>query len=449
MFPIRFKVSIVLLSLIASFRQLAAAEPVQYCKFGDSDNPNGRVDFCMGAVLHLNVSTSSHDLLLSFTHTRHGGSKLGWTAIGLGNVMKGSLMFIVYGDPKTDQAPLVSIRGSTGHQQPTLLTQADVGGADLRLVEAAWMKDTKTTGGTNRDDYVARVHLVCYSCALWPGTSVSATTKSQPWIWAWNPDQDFPVYSFDAHLKMHAHHSTSGGFGTFYVDMARAINNDPGTVSLPPIRPHVATLGASDTPAGFWKAFVIMVPSPRWHLHALLMGTAFFVLFPAGVFAMRCGARKAFKYHWVLQLAGSTLIFCGTILGLLMRRKIDTVHQSIGIAITIATGLQGFLGWRHHVKFVKTDQRTWLSDAHVILGRTVMIAGWSNVVIGMMLYKYSIAPIVVVGTLGLFEMLGVTFWIWRMKKRKENEAQDFPDESSGRTQRKETYFALDQDPIAE
>jgi len=256
-------------------------------------------------------------------HTRHNGSNLGWTAIGLGNVIKGSLMFIMYGDPISHQASLISIRGATGHHQPTPVTRADVGGADQRVIEAAWVKSTGASGGTSRHHYV---DLICYSCALWPGTLISAMAKSQPWIWAWNPDQDFPVYSFDAHLEMHAHHFTSGGFGNFYVNMARTVNTVPGPFSLPPIRPHIATLGTSETPAGLWAAFLIFVLSPTLHLHALLMGTAFFVLFPAGILAMRSGATKAFRYHWVLQLARSTLLSCCFILGLLMRQKINTVH---------------------------------------------------------------------------------------------------------------------------
>lgn len=332
-------------------------------------------------------------------------------------------MFIVYGDPMRHQAPLISIRGATGHHQPTLVTREDVGGADLRVIEAAWMNPTGASGGTDRQDYVAKVHLICYSYALWPGALISATTKSQPWIWAWNPNQDFSVYSFDAHLKMHAHHSTSGGFGTLYVDMARAVKTVPGPVSLPPIRPHIATLGTSETSAGLWAAFSTIVLNSTLHLHAPLMGTAFLVLFPAGFLALRSGAKKAFRYHWVVQLAGSTSIFCGMILGLLMQHNINTAHQRIGIAIAIATGLQGILGWRHHVKFLETGQRTWLSDAHLLLGRSVTIGGWSNMVINMMLYKYSIEPMVIVGVLGLLEMVGVNLWIRRTSSKK-NAVQD-------------------------
>lgn len=404
--------------------QLASAEPVQYCRFGDSEDPNQYVNFCVGVVVHQNVSTLSYDFLLSYTHMRYNGSNLGWTAIGLGKYMEGSLMFIVYGDPMSNQAPLVSIRVAAGHQQPTLVTRTDAGGADLKVVEAAWVKPTGVAGDTDGDNHVARVHLICYSCDLWPGSAISATAKSQPWIWAWNPDQDFPVYSFDAPLTMHAHHSTSGGFGNFYVDMARAVNTFPGPVSLPPIRPGVSMLGTSETPAGLRAAVSTITLDLTLYLHALLMGVAFFALFPAGILAMRFGAKKAFRYHWILQLAGSTSVCCGMILGLIMRWKIHTVHQSIGIAVAIAIGFQSFLGWRHHVKFLQMGHRTWLSDSHALLGRLIMVAGWCNALLGMMMCGYSIKAMVIAGLLESLEVVGILLWIWRMSSKETTRRDD-------------------------
>lgn len=73
--------------------------------------------------------------------------------------------------------------------------------------------------------------------------------------------------------------------------------------------------------------------------------------------------------------------------------------------------MQGILGWRHLVKFLEISHRTWLSDVHVLLGRSVMIGGWSNVIIGMMLYSYSTEAMAIVGTLGLLEMAGLILWI--------------------------------------
>src|SRR4051812_28497884 len=91
------------LGAVCIFALSTMAEPVQYCKFGAKERPNEAVDFCMGLTMHQNISSNSHDLYLSMTVTRPGGSALGWTSIGLGKTMVGGLMFFVYGDPLSNE----------------------------------------------------------------------------------------------------------------------------------------------------------------------------------------------------------------------------------------------------------------------------------------------------------------------------------------------------------
>lgn len=416
-----------------------SAEPVQYCKFGDPARPNADIDFCMGLTMHQNLSSNSHDMYLTMTHTRRNRSALGWTAIGAGDIMKGALMFIIYGDPSSQESPIVSIRTSTGHHQPTLITAFNAGGADIRVLRSAWVPSTeKSTPGDQT--HVATVSLVCYSCHLWPGTAISASSNSQPWMWAWNEKQDLPVYSYDAHLLMHRHHAGAGGWGNFYIDMARSVNKAKFAPSLPPIRPNIAAIGVSELPGRFTTssaALAWIAHNPVLHLHGLIMGVAFVLLFPAGIVAMRSGSAKSFKYHWVIQLAASVFVTLGIIAGLLLGRSIDTVHQGIGIALAAAVGLQGVLGWRHHVIFLRIKARTWISHAHIWLGRLMMVAGWSNLVTGMLLRGYPGPCIVVVVAVVCVEMLALSFWVWWAYRRSGQQQEFRP------AQRKEeSYFAL-------
>ncbi|MCJ1403414.1 hypothetical protein MMC11_006637 [Xylographa trunciseda] len=390
------------------------ADPVQFCRFRDHARPNTKIDFCVGVTMHQNTSTSSHDLMLTFTHTRQDASPLGWTAVGLGESMEGSLMFILYGDPLSSEPPILSIRGSTGHHQPTLVTQSDMNGADLRVVDSAWVQTSSLSLGATNPDYIARVSVICYSCHLWPGTHISAEEISQPWIWAWNPNQNFDVYMFDSHLEMHGHHTIPGSYGSFYVDMARSIN--VGAIpSLPPIRPGVSAVGASATRAGIIGLVWSKMIDPAMHFHGLLMGMVIFLVFPAGVISIRSESPKAFNYHWVLQILGSVFMVQGMIVGLFMRPKIDTVHQIVGIAIVSAISIQGILGWRHHVSFLREQHRTWLSHAHLWLGKFVLLAGFSNIATGMILYGWPILMIVMVSGAGFLEFFGLTLWVWRKK----------------------------------
>jgi hypothetical protein len=416
----------------------AMAEPVQYCKFGK--RPNEDVAFCMGVTMHQNLTTNSHDLLLSFMVPRYGGSKIGWTSIGLGETMTGALMFFIYGDPLGKENPIVSIRGSTGHAQPKLVTQADMGGADLRVIRSQWLP---TTNGFTPDNptYIATVQLICYSCSKWPGTPISALSNSQPWIWAWNNKHDIQVYSHDVHLLMHTHHAGQGGFGTFYVDMARSINTNPNSPSFPPIRPKVEMLGTSNSASLIeW-----LTHNPSIHIHSVSMVLAFLILFPAGVMAMRSGSPKSFKYHWVIQMAASMFTTLGVMAGLMLGKPIDSLHQGVGIAIASAIGIQGILGWRHHMDFLRIHRRTWISHAHIWLGRTMMVAGWSNLVTGMMLRGWGTVWIFIMGVTVLTEMVGLSFWVWWRLRRNAKKARGvtFKDRPSWKTEEESNkYFAL-------
>ena len=177
-----------------------AGEPVQYCRFGHEDKPDATVDFCLGITTYYNASSESHDMYRCMRVTR--SSVLGWTAVGTGSVMAGSLMFIIYGDPFSSEhaAPTVSLRTIDGHHQPKLVSQADMEGADLRLLQPDWVSVNSTETDDERLDSkrdsvsVAKVAIMCYSCGKWHGAPISADAAAQPWIWAWNNFQEFDSY---------------------------------------------------------------------------------------------------------------------------------------------------------------------------------------------------------------------------------------------------------------
>jgi hypothetical protein len=409
-----------LLSFYAIFTFLlmpTLAEPVQFCKFGDPARPNEDVDFCLGLTTWRNATTGAHDVYLTFSHTRRQSSAKGWTAVGTGDEMAGSLMFIVYGDPSSGEKPIVSIRGATGHHQPTLLTQAQMGGGDLRVLRSDWMRHKSSQpGGT----VTAMVSAVCFSCTLWPGTgALSATATSQPWIWAWNKAQEFDVYTYDAHLQMHAHHAGNGGWGRFYVNMARAESTSTYLPSVPIIRPDIEALGASESPDLFASGGITgyITSHPALRAHGLLMALAFLLLFPAGVFAMRSGSSRAFKYHWIIQAAASAAMAGGVAAGLTLQHKIDTAHQVLGLSLASALGIQSYLGWKHHVDFVRIRRRTWISHAHIWTGRSVMLGGYVNLVLGLILRGYSRLHVGLVVLFMVMQSLAMIVWVWRQAKR--------------------------------
>ncbi|KAI1101458.1 iron reductase domain protein [Jackrogersella minutella] len=428
-----------LFSLAASIVPLArfvASEPVQYCKNGVDTN---EVDFCMGMLTHRNVSTDSHDLFLTMAVTRPDLTSLGWTAVGLGEVMEGALMFIVYGDPKSPEPPIASIRKSIGHVQPTAVTGEDMNGAGLRVLGTEWQpspSDPRTVA--------AIVSFVCYSCHLWPNTQVSATSRSQPWMWAWNSDQEFDAFTLDAPLKMHAPHAGAGGWGNFYVDMAMSLNAWPSPPTSAPIIPGVHSIGVSNSPV-MSPAYGIawLKNNPVLHLHGILMGVAFLFIFPSGVLAMRSGRTKAFKYHWILQLVASSFVAVGFVLGVTLGRKIDTFHQILGITLVAFLGIQSVLGWRHHMVFLRIRRRTWLSHSHIWLGRLMMIGGWSNLITGLALGGYSNLSVGITGLVVGLEALGLAAWLARIKVRAARAERARQSHVDGNKDNETDYFVLD------
>ena len=338
--------------------------------------------------------------------------------------MAGGLFFIVYGDPLSGEDPVVSVRTATGHKQPTLLTQAEkAGGIDIRVIRSSWLQDDTSYHGYKHRlraaDRLARVSLACYSCPAWKGADVSAHSESQPWMWAWNAKQNFDNFAPDYHLQMHKHHAGMGGWGNFYVNTQQSISTAPSPPSLPPIRPEVEALGTSSTPMGLSSSFQTAVFGPSSFAHGLIMAIAFLLLFPAGIVSIRLDLPTSYKYHWVLQLVGSVCFLLGLVLGLTKGRKIDSVHQIAGLVLVSCTGIQGLLGWIHHVRFIRLSRRTWVSYAHVWLGRVFMIIGWANIFSGVILRGYSAySPAAIVAAVCAFsEAVGITGWLFYLRRR--------------------------------
>ncbi|KAJ3494978.1 hypothetical protein NLG97_g3724 [Lecanicillium saksenae] len=393
--------------------RICVADPAQFCKLGRNSN---EVNFCSSFTVHRNQSTHEHNVYLTFSHLRPINSARGWSAIGFGEEMKGSLMVIVYGDPASGESPIVSVRASQGHTQPALVTPHDLAGGDLRVLRSDWRINDSPAGTVT-----AIVSLVCYSCTKWPGTSISAVSKSQPFIWAWNADQEFDVFTYDAHLKMHQHHAGNGGWGRFYINMDHATSKVAQLPSVPYIRHGVAMLAASEEPdflaGGIINAMRDWTSKNRaLHAHGALMASAFLVFFPSGVVAMRSGSAKAFKYHWIIQLTAATFILAGMGVGLTLQKSINTTHQILGLVVVGVLIVQSYLGYKHHMDFLKIRRRTWISYSHIWTGRTVMVAAGSNLILGMSMRGYARVPMSLAASFMLLEFCGLAFFVWHRAK---------------------------------
>ena len=210
------------------------------------------------------------------------------------------------------------------------------------MIKGVWVEDEPQV-------YTAYINIICSNITLWPRTKIDISSDAQPWIWAWNTEQIFPVYPFDSALESHSKDST--GFGAFYFDMAQAFVRGSTPPFFPAILPSKGSIGASTDLTRLDGELRHRSNARAWLLHGLLMGATFLVLFPMGTVALRSSTSHAFQLHWILQLFASASFVLGTVVATLLHPEIEHLHQAIGLLICGILGFQAFLGWKHHVVF--------------------------------------------------------------------------------------------------
>ncbi|KAL4808221.1 hypothetical protein BDV18DRAFT_158330 [Aspergillus unguis] len=412
--PVRLSIQLAFLAIFGSW---AVGEPVQYCRYGQQNFRGGTANFCLGLATYYNASSTEYDVYVSI-HARKSSvsDALGWVAVGTGSMMAGSLMFIVYGDPSSpDIDPTLSIRTIDGHHQPRVLTLDDTEGVSFGDIKATWTSADLVNRGDTQG-VIAEVSFICYSCGKWPGDPILMDTKAQPWIWAFDERTEFEEYTEDVYLKAHAHEAKNGGWGRFYVDMARSISNDSSAASAPSIQPGVTEIGAWSIPGGWsWMDTVV-------RMHGFLMSAAFLLLYPAGIVAMRSGTSKSFQYHWIIQLIASIFVLVGAAIGLLRAHKISSPHHIIGLVVTVSSFIQIVLGWRHHVLFVQIRRRQWASYGHIWLGRLFFLLGWTNVITGLLMTGRGWSLVSLAASLISIVALALIGWVWFSTRQRKHPA---------------------------
>jgi hypothetical protein len=478
--------------------------PVQFCK----QNRLLGINSCLAFFTVLNVSSSGTDFYITIETQRYGSSAIGWTAFGLGDQMKGALMFITYGDP-ANGALTTSVRTTTGHHPPTTdltVSSADDSIPDIRVVQDYFGPYLGDAEGDDRPSYTDRKHIFCYRCDHWAGTNISGRTPNQPFIWAVNRAQNFGAnFAEDVAIDMHV----MGGVGWFWADVPKSrmlspifgrinplyetfqttevrpvvdkpqappdpepsatedttedaadpeINYDNGGPSskptdIPTMPPPVASpTPASDTahpssesdsleqPAKTWRGKSIR--DWMWHLHGLIMTAAFLVFYPVGAILIRSGDSRAFNFHWTTQAFASVLVVLGAIIGVIQSSSISVAHQYLGFAIMASIALQILLGWRQHVRWLRTMTKSWFSNGHVWLGRMVLGAGYVNLVLGMILRQYGRATMLGL-VVAIFAEVAVLFFMMSRLKRARKEDGVRPERGGNpELDEAEEYFQL-------
>jgi hypothetical protein len=390
----RLIIAFCLLALSALAEEDTHSQTIQFCRQDDALS----LDFCMAATPYQNATFASTDLYI--TITRNQSSIDGWLGVGIGPSMTGSLMFIMH--VKT------SIRKGIGHHQPTELSAMDLADyPDIRVLRSAYSDQQPPSSATEQQakPRTATANIVIYSFPLWPSTSIDPASPSQPWIWAHNPTQR--VTAHDG-LGMHSH-DKGVGYGFFWTDFKTALSTAVASPSPPPFpTPDVfrpSHLSTEKAPA-IYRLGGPQIRNWMFHLHGLLASLATLLLYPLGALLLRTSDPRAFNFHWTTQAFASVLLGLGAMLGWILSRRIELVHQVVGLVVVGCVVAQVVLGWRHHVGFLRRGGKGgpgWMGRVHVWMGRGLLATGWVNVLLGLKARSYGFLTFVAVGILILVE----------------------------------------------
>jgi hypothetical protein len=198
--------------------------------------------------------------------------------------------------------------------------------------------------------------------------------SAQPFIFAVGPP--FPTIqsdSYEAGLSRHMF------YGHFTMDLTAATSEDDGVI---PAGPYVRKDASDATDTEMDND-----PAPR--IHGLVMGFVFVIAYPLGALLLRVwNMLKAHIFVQVLGLVLFCMAFAGgcVVSGQYIRSKnFDSAHQVLGILLLIALFAQLALGFVHHAKFKKTQQKTIFGKIHLYLGPISIAIGIINGFLGFRL----------------------------------------------------------------
>ncbi|KAI9846772.1 MAG: hypothetical protein M1837_003621 [Sclerophora amabilis] len=324
-----------------------------------------------------------------------GPSSLQWVALGQGQQMAGSNIFVMYAS-EDGQNVTVSPRAGVGHREPMFNPETQVSLLD----------------GSGISDGMMTANVRCSNCESWAGGEMDVRSSSSNWIWA--VKEGDPLQSDDQSAEIERHDEN----GEITFDLTRAA----GGSSMNPFEDAApATATASSGPSQGQSSSPSMMRRNVVIAHGVLMALAFVLLFPLGALTIRIlRSRRLVWIHGGAQLFAFSIAIAGFGMGVWIATSgdwgVNGSHQIIGIIVIALLLLQPALGLIHHVLFAKHHQPTAWALGHVWLGRSLLILGMINGGLGLRLAdnttKGKIAYGVIAGVVGVsYIAVVLTAWI--------------------------------------
>jgi hypothetical protein len=360
------------------------ASKAQYC-YSSASEPSS---FCLALTQSQNDTTGGIDLYMAISAlpTSRGG---GWMGIGTGDVMAGSLMFLLWADAERDNL-IVSVRTTSAHTEP---------------FHSRNMPVTEVLRARASKDGHHEALLVCRSCHEWDGLDLHS--KAFPWMWASNYYAQLPSHP-EAHLGDHQLHDS------FYVNMKATV-----APTSPPVFPSIE----GSTRLNAWDGKKLSASHPQnfhqgfWH--GVTMVVAFMGIMMLSATYKRWGSST--MVHLVGQCVGLAVFIVGLTFGLLSAKaggSSTMSHQFVGLAVSAGMLTQVFSGGQILVlKQWRITLSPTILKLHRWLGRAVLLGGIANTGFGLYEARAGLRNLAVWLSLALVE--GALYWYvgWAKKSK--------------------------------
>lgn len=379
------------------------------------------------------ASTGKGDIFFSLS----APSSYSWVALGQGQGMSGSNMFLMYTSSSGSNVTL-SPRTASGHNTPTINAKT----------EATLLEGSGVSNG------VMTANVKCSNCNSWTGGTMDFTAGSGNWIYAYQPSGG-PINSDDQSAPIRQHSDQAA----FKWDFAKAkggssvnpfltasgtaastciprpastaspassssdasatqqlgagsensnqnnqdsSNERPGRSSggRPPARrqalPYCDDVSSGGSSTGNqnngFTAIAARGGGNRRKMliaHGVLAALAFVILFPTGAIAIRLASFPGLVWaHAAFQGMAYLIYIAGFGLGVYLARDLRLLghhHPIIGIVVLVLVSTQTLSGLVHHRQFKKQPGRTPWSHAHLWVGRIAITLGIINGGLGLRL----------------------------------------------------------------
>ncbi|KAJ5281769.1 hypothetical protein N7478_007141 [Penicillium angulare] len=330
--------------------------------------------------------------------------RIEWFALGQGDHMAGSNMFVVY---TSGNSVTVSPRSGVGHSQPLYNPAAQI----------------TVMNGSGVDGPMVTANIQCDNCLHWGTASMDPTSSSSTWIWGVRYGPPLNTKKLSANILQH----DIMGVDVVNLKNATGPTGDNSFADLVSINPNPNP----DYP------FQESEFHAKKIAHGALMIIAFVLLFPLSALILHLySSSNVVTIHGGLQLFALVVSIAGLALGISMAQQVhilDSYHIIIGIfVIASLTLFQPAMGLLQHRYFRKTGGKGPFAYIHRWFGRIMIILGVINVGLGFKLTgvgdpaapKGAVIGIsVLIGVIGLFYVLRVGYVTKKQRRRASAEAE--------------------------